>query len=215
MIWKAWNLSREEPDRMLTVNSIPNRNSYFFFSRLLAAGLFLLLAAGCSTPQMIDLDYHFSMNVAKPPAGFPDKKLKLTAAESEVVARRGKPDFIRIWWRPDGSLIRSSDLAGKGDTVGVILGAAKKSWIYMTDEKEAEEVLFVGPGYKVRPLDEKIKLVCTYGDPSTRTPPIMRDGHMCETWLWIEHGLQLELQDGKEFSRSNFDAAGSGTYLGK
>jgi hypothetical protein len=191
--------------------------------RLGTVGL-CLLALGCmmSPPLIVKLDHHFSMNVGKPPTGFPDKRLKLSAAESEVLARRGNPDFIRIWWRSDGSLITSSDLSGHHDEMNPMLNASKKSWIYLnTGDKEnsgkdnGEEVIFVGSGYKVRPLDQKLKLVCTYGDPDDRSAPTMRDGATFETWRWIEYGIQIELMDGKEVSRTNFNASGSGTYLGK
>jgi hypothetical protein len=181
---------------------------------LLPALAALMILACARDKQIIDLDYRFSLNVAKTPLGFPGPKMKLAPAEAEVIRRRGSPDFIRIWWRPDGSLIRSSDLSAEGDRLGETLNNAKKSWLYMDS---GEEVIFTNQGasYSVRPIDEIIKLICNYGDPTSRSPAVIRDGQKHETWIWVEHGIQIEMVDDKEVSRQYFPASGRGTYLGK
>ena len=189
------------------------RNFRLLSSFLLAAGvLTAVLAGGCSKAKVIEIDDHFSYNVARVPAGyFESPKLQWTPAQKDVLSRRGAPDFVRFWWRPDGSIIRSSDLMSRGnEKMKEQMTGVKQSWIYMQD---GEEVLFVGPGHRTQPLSEVMKLICAYGDPSERKPPVMRGGHMYETWQWIDQGIQIEFVDGQEGSRTHFKGTGSGTYL--
>lgn len=188
--------------------------------RLFACLLAVAALCGCArNKNVLEFDPRFSMNLIKPPAEFPPKKAKLTPAESEALARLGKPDFIRVWWRPDGTPITSSDLSGKRDQIPQMLSTNKKSWIYMSGGEEGEpiEVLFRGngAGYTKRPVGETLKLICQYGDPSSKSVPVVRRGETYETWQWIEYGLQVELCEGHEVGRSRFAATGTGTYLGK
>jgi hypothetical protein len=162
---------------------------------------------------MIEFDPRFSYNLVRTPPWFPDKKQKVGVAEQSILDSRGRPDFMRIWWRPDGELISSRDLAGlPPEQVAERLATSDKSWIYSRDN---EEVIFLraGASYRTHPLSEKTKLVCTYGDPSNISPPVVRDGQTHETWQWIEHGLQIEFVDGAELNRTHFKATGAGTYL--
>lgn len=186
-----------------------------------------LMAAACASNKVdIAIDDRFSWNVAKVPPNFNGPKIKHNPAETEVLARKGVPDFIRIWWNADGSLIRSSDLSGRRDQVGQILATNKKSWIYMDAEEskegegsedapKGEEILFRtnGNGYRSQPLSGAMRLVCLYGDPSTRSTPVERGGSTHETWIWIDRGIQVELVDGKPGKERHITATGSGTYL--
>jgi hypothetical protein len=158
----------------------------------------------------------FSMNLAPPPGWLADPKAPLAPAEKEVLQRRGVPDFVRFWWRPDGSLVTSSDFAGRRDAFPELIKAVKKSWIYLKEDKP-EEVAFLrnGASYSVRPLAEPLKLICQYGDPSSRVPPFTADGERHEVWTWIEHGLQIEMIDGKVKNTKNFQGTGAGTILTK
>jgi hypothetical protein len=170
------------------------------------------LGAGCvRNKQVIDFNPDFSMNVVKTPPWFPGK-LDLTPAESNVIFKMGKPDLIRYWWRPDGSLITSSDLTGKDPAeLGEQLRTMDQTWIY---QREKQEVYFENNerDYEVKPLDELMELVCLYGDPSHRSAPRAFEGQMRETWQWIEYGLQIQLLDGKIVERSHFQATGQGTW---
>jgi hypothetical protein len=173
----------------------------------------LCLAAACGgNKHIIEFDNRFSMNVVKTPHWFPDKKMPLTEAEQEVLFRNGPPDLIRFWWKPDGSIITTSDLTGKADEMPRLLQETRKSWIYLGAK---EEIVFRGDGaWDREPLGELIEMICTYGDPSSRGRPILRsDGHTYETWQWIEHGMQVEMIDGKVGTISHpFPATGSGTW---
>lgn len=174
----------------------------------------LALAAGCGrNKKIIEIDDRFSFNVVRTPSWFPDPKKPLPTAEQDVYDRYGKPDFMRFWWRPDGSIIRSSDLAAEDqESLGEKLATIPKSWLYMREDKE---IVFLrnGESYKEQPIAETTKLICNYGDPSNRTRPVVRHGVTYETWQWIEHGIQIELADGVELKRSHFQGTGAGTYL--
>ncbi len=169
-------------------------------------------AAGCSrNKRVVELDTYFSYNVAEVPVWFEDPEIVRGVAESEVLVRRGRPDYIRFWWRRDGALITSSDLSGKHHRVPQELTLINKSWVYLGED---EEVVFVNEGrsYKTEPLTETLKLVCEYGDPGDKSPPIYRDGARRETWLWYDHGFLVELRDGKVVDKKYFPASGAGTY---
>jgi hypothetical protein len=185
--------------------------SRFLFLLCLVA-LALLPACG-GNEHVLEPDYHFSLNVIETPSWFPDKEMQLEPGQQAVLDSRGKPNFMRIWWRPNGELITSRDLSGlKPEQIGEKLSNTQKSWIYTTDKIE---VVFLrgGASYREQPLSEKIALVCQYGDPSHMSPPAVLDGQTHENWQWVEHGLQIEIVDGAEFSRSHFQGTGAGTYL--
>lgn len=194
--------------------------------RWAALGALLLAAtlgaAGCArNKHVINIDYRYSMNVWPVEPWYPDPKATpLRPAEQAVFDQRGRPDYIRFWWRPDGALITTSDLSRDRSRIGEKLGQIRQSWIFLDltrteGQEEGKEIVFnnAGTSYREQPLDELIALVCRYGDPNERKPPVMRNGQRHETWLWIEHGIQLHLVDGKVFERKAFQATGSGTYL--
>lgn len=183
--------------------------------RLLLLPLLLCLGTGCARDKhVLDLDYHFSMNVLKAPEWYPGEKDQLTPGQLDIYQRMGAPDYIRFWWRPDGSIITTSDLASRGpDKTMEDMQSCDKSWIYL---REGEEVIFYKKGgYKKQPLEEPVKLLCTYGDPTQRTPPLMKNGRKIENWIWIDHGIRIRLEDGKEVDRAYMTPTGTGTILGK
>lgn len=177
----------------------------------------VLLGSACSRQdRVIEIDDRFSINIARVPYWFPgegEDRLPMTATEDAVLREKGPPDFIRFWWRPDGSFITTSDLSGKQDVVGDMMGRIKKTWIYRREELEIE-FLDAG-GFLEHPMTEKLKLVCDYGDPSFKTgPKPNRYGQMKETWNWMDHGLILEFIDDVEVSRRHYEGTGEGTFLG-
>lgn len=191
--------------------------------RILSAGLAtlifsaLILTPGCQRAQVMQFDNGFSVNLIRVPHWFPGKKEVLSPAEADVFFRRGRPDFIRFWWRPDGSLVTSSDLTGRTDNLGQTMSETPKSWIYLS---EGEEVLFKAQGqsYEVQPLSPLMELVCQYGDPSNRTRPVMlADGSMRETWQWYDYGIEVTLIDKKPVGepRHTLPATGMGTWIHK
>lgn len=183
-----------------------------YWGLALIAGWASIAAAGCSrNKRVVELDTHYSYNVAKVPVWFEDPKIVRGMAEREVLVRRGRPDYIRFWWRPDGALITSSDLSGKLHRVPQELTLINKSWVYFGED---EEVVFVNQGrsYKTEPLSEVLKLVCEYGDPGDKSPPKYQDGARHETWWWYDHGFLVEFRDGKVKNKKHFAATGEGTY---
>jgi hypothetical protein len=172
-----------------------------------------LLSAGCNRDrQAIEIDHRFSYNVAKVPLWYPPEDYVPSPTEQAVLARWGKPNFIRFWWLPDGEFITSSDLSGKSAMIDEIMTETKRTWIYLGEETEIE--FLTDGGYLEHPLTEKLKLICRYGDPNQRTPPKQDEaGRTKESWEWIEAGLRVHFIDGAEYKREHFPGTGRGTYL--
>lgn len=184
--------------------------------RLFAAlGLCLVMAGSlaCNRDEKaIEIDHRFSYNVAKVPSWFPPEDYEPSPTEKAILTQRGKPDFIRFWWFQDGEFITSSDLSGKSDKIDEVMAETKRTWVYIGDGKEIE--FLEQGGYLEHPLTEQLKLICRYGDPTTKTPPKADDrGHMRESWSWIEAGLRIDFIDGAEYKREHFQGTGRGTYL--
>jgi hypothetical protein len=184
---------------------------------LIALGLLLLIPAlGCNRqPRTIEIDQRFSMNIVRVPSWFPpEKNSGLTATQHAVLLEKGQPDFIRFWWRHDGSFITSSDLLGKVDVLPDMMETMKKTWIYRRQELEIE--FLPQGGYLEHPMTEKLRLVCDYGDPNRKHPPRpTRSGQMREAWIWYDHGLNVEFLDEIEVKRTHFGGTGEGTFLGR
>jgi hypothetical protein len=177
----------------------------------------LLPALGCNRKQrVIEIDQRFSMNIVRVPSWFPpdEEPSGLTATEEAVIREKGRPDFIRFWWRHDGSFITSSDLLGKVDVLPDMMESMKRTWIYRRQDLEIE--FLPQGGYLEHPMTEKLKLICDYGDPSVKGPlRPTRTGQYRETWTWYDHGLIIEFLDDIEVKRNHFTGTGEGTFLGR
>lgn len=187
---------------------------------LAAAALGLM---GCASEiHIIELDEAFSYNIAAVPSWFPPDDEALTPVEREVIRLHGSPDFIRFWWRPDGTFITSSDIYSRSSDVAEMLKEAKRTWIYYRGTTEALtaddiEIEFdEAAGFKIHPLSEQLKMICFYGDPSIRNVN-RRDstGLPNETWIWVDHGLQMRFVGGRITSRKAFAGTGGGTWRAK
>ena len=182
----------------------------------LSAGLvpFFLLAMACGTYEGIVIDHRFSYNVARVPPQFPKDLQTLLPMEREVFFRYGRPDFSRIWWREDGSFIRSSDLSGRGLRTEDTLSSVKTTWIYLYRDTEIE--FLPGGGYRSHPLSDRLRLTCLYGDPSSKNfPTTDAQGRERESWIWYDHRIRVELLDGMIVKQTRFSGFGQGTDLGK
>ncbi|MCE5231346.1 hypothetical protein LLG95_17355 [bacterium] len=191
--------------------------SVFRFSFLVSLALVVLASAlaGCSrNKHAIEVDPRYSMNVVKTPYWFPDDK-SLFPVERDVFDRYGAPEYMRLWWRDDGTFITSSDLSGKDkEAIFQDMDHMKKSWIYIRMDKE---VVFSADHshHFEQPITETLKLICQYGDPQ-RNRPVEIDGHTREAWLWMEHGKQALLEDGRLIKISNIGVGtGTGTIISK
>ena len=164
--------------------------NYFFL--LLFPVLIALACSGCSRKNDILLNPDFSVNMGTPGKKFP-KKDNLAQAKREVYEMYGVPDFIRLWWSKDGRIHRYLEVDRKLRSLK-ILDELKHSWIYLEDNLEF--VFDSDTTYQENPLDDKIRTICSYGDPEdikriTTTVPYK------ETWNYYSLGLILSFSDGK------------------
>ncbi|MEN6627385.1 MAG: hypothetical protein ABFD69_14265 [Candidatus Sumerlaeia bacterium] len=182
------------------------------FACVLVAGA--VCACG-GNKHTIEVDQRYSMNIVKTPYWFPDEETPLLPVEKDVFDRYGKPQFMRLWWRDDGTFITSSDLAGKDqEIIGQDMNNMKKSWIY---PKLNKEVVFSADhqSQTEQPISEALDLICKYGDPS-KNRPVEVEGHTRETWIWLEHGKKALIEDGRVLKVSNFSVGtGTGTIISK
>lgn len=194
--------------------------SVFRFASLRLPAMLVIAAialAGCGrNKHTIEVDPRFSMNVVKTPYWFPDKKTEMLPIEKDVYDRYGKPPYMRLWWREDGTFITSSDLAGKDrEAIGADMNNMQKSWIY---PKLNKEVVFSGDHTTQReqPITELLDLICKYGDPTSKQRPVQIEGHTRETWIWLDHGIKIVLEDGRLLTKSSFGpGTGTGTIISK
>lgn len=180
-------------------------------------GLALTIAsmalAGCGgNKHIIEIDPRFSMNIVKTPYWFPDEE-QLFPVEKDVLDRYGKPNFIRRWWRDDGSFITSSDLSGKDkEKVLEDMAHQKTSYVYLAMKKE---VVFSADhrSQHEQPISDTLDLICKYGDPE-RNRPVIIDGRKRETWKWIDYGKMAILEDNKLVKLTDIGTGtGQGTIL--
>ena len=176
---------------------------------LLALVLLATAGTGCGrNVKIIELDHRFSMNVLRTPYWFPGD-MELTPAELEILDRYGPPNYIRFWWREDGSMITSSDLSGRdGEVIQADINNMSKSWIYMHIDKE---VVFSPDraSRREQEIGELTRLICNYGDPGMRS--VSPDG-LRETWIWIDYGKQATLLNGRLVNVSRRQPTGAGTW---
>ncbi len=175
--------------------------------------MMILLLAGCGRgKQIIEVDPRFSMNVVKTPYWFPGKQ-ELTPVELDVLDRYGSPNFIRFWWREDGSMINSSDLSGRDqEVIQADLNNMTKSWIYLSNNIE---VVFAANrmSHREQPVSEVTRTLCLYGDPGMRQVNQFT-GREVETWIWMDHGRMATVEDGRITKMTRIgQGTGSGTYL--
>lgn len=172
----------------------------------------LALAACGGDKHIIEIDQRFSYNVVRTPFWFPDEK-QLFPVEKDVLDRYGRPNFIRRWWRDDGSFITSSDLSGKDkDKVAEEMAHQKTSWVYLTMRKEVV-FSFDHRSHYEQPISDALDLICQYGDPE-RNRPVLVDGRKRETWKWIDHGKMAVLEDNRLIKLTDIGpGTGTGTII--
>ncbi len=172
----------------------------------------LALAACGGDKHIIEIDQRFSYNVVRTPFWFPDEKL-LSPVEKDVLDRYGRPNFIRRWWRDDGSFITSSDLSGKDkDKIAEEMAHQKTSWVYLAMRKEVVFSADYRSHYE-QPINDGLDLICQYGDPE-RNRPVLVDGRKRETWKWIDHGKMAVLEDNRLIKLTDIGpGTGTGTII--
>ena len=194
----------------------------------LACVVWLIGATGCARRQQIlKTDPRFSVNVTRTTSAFPGPQeprawyavwrpapLVLSDAEQETFDRLGRPDFVRLWWRTDGTFISSSDLADRIRQVPDLVARTPRSWVYLDRD---EEVVFAGDGLhsRTQAISPQLRIICELGDPTHKSQPVMRSGQSCQQWVWVDHGLIVEFLDGVPAQRRPFTGTGTGTILTK
>ncbi|MEQ8820285.1 MAG: hypothetical protein RLY93_08565 [Sumerlaeia bacterium] len=167
----------------------------FFTGGLLLAALIAFLGAGCGKKKL-EPDIDFSINVMPVPQWWPreDKDWPeipaAREAQQQVWAERGTPDYFRIVYTADRRIVRQPELgtgrmAGKKDQVEL-------EWIYFED---GEVISFAGPKVKERDIDDQLRTVCKYGDPSEiKTWPEV--GVERSSFTYYDHGKTFYFVDG-------------------
>lgn len=172
-----------------------------------------LALAGCGgNKHIIEIDQRFSYNVVKTPFWFPDEK-QLFPVEKEVLDRYGQPNFIRRWWREDGSFITSSDLAGRDkEKIAEEMAHQKTSYVYLAMKKEVVFSADHRSQYE-QPISDALDLICKYGDPE-RNRPVIVEGRKRETWKWIDCGKMAILEDNRLVKLTDIGpGTGTGTII--
>ena len=168
--------------------------------------LCLIPVISCSSvfkKDKVTLNPEFSVNVAKPEKDFPNED-KLFPSKKEVFKLYGVPDFVRFWWSKDGRIHRSLEVDNKIKSQKGLL-ILKQSWIYV--DKNIECIFDSNTSYREAPLNDKIRTVCTYGDPEdmkiiSEVPPYS------EIWHYYSQGLILKFENDKLISQQKHSPMG-------
>ena len=91
------------------------------------------------------------------------------------------------------------------------MASVKRSWIYLADQ---QEITFTPAreSFSEVPLADGLRLICRYGDPSSRTRETQRSDGLHQTWYWIENGLEVQFLDGNAIDQQCIaDCTGFGT----
>ena len=170
------------------------RHYLFLLIKFLAV---FLIISSCKKNDLLVLDLEFSVNVAKPGEAFPGKG-QIEQAKKEVMEIYGEPDYVQIWWSQDGRFHQSLEVDRKLRDPEIIY-EKKKSWIYLDRELECE---FLGPTrYREKPLSDKMKTICEYGDPENIIK-LSESSPYRENWQYYSLGLILKFKDDELIGQS-------------
>jgi hypothetical protein len=186
---------------------------------LALAALVVVSLAGCERfvpPAVFDME---SVNVGRLPENWPEGQ-ELTEAQEEVLAERGKPDFIRARWDAHGRLSTGDELwtrYRRQRVVDIMLMhhhhdlplPFEISWIYQAPDQErfqrgpeevfrGDEVIFLNnTEYDVQPVSDQLGVVLDHGDPEEIRASEHWQGHLMEHWVYFHAGLIFHFFDGR------------------
>lgn len=190
-----------------------------------------LTAAGCqSERRVIEPDRYFSINVARVASWYPPSEESLTQAQIDVLVEHGRPVLFRFWWTPTGEFINGDDVhkrfrqgtydPDRNEELKKIMLGQRASWVFIKDNSrtihpEELEVIFSGDGvtWEERPLSQRLKLICIYGDPTDKSPIKMIGGLEREVWRWDDYGYAVTMLDGRITDVVSFPGFGPGTRV--
>lgn len=158
---------------------------------------------GCARNKLILFSSDFSVNLAKPSANWPKAKL-LSPAEQGLLKEYGRPDFFRLCWSEDCELKSYMDVP-----LNLLVKRGYKviSWIYIN--RGIEVILNGQSNYSVKPLSDKLKVLCQYGDPESRKVEMDKDLNCSvEVWQYYSAGKLFKFSGDKIISEQTFPRMG-------
>ena len=155
-----------------------------------AVFLVLLVLSGCHKGNVaFTLDSTFSFNIADVNPDWPTDPELLHPNEQEVLEERGRPDYIHIFWSRRQDIVDAIEVERIWRSTGKKTKEMPQGWIYLDDK---EEVVFPvnEDTPEVRPLSDKLVVICEMGDPK---PSNIRNfpsstGKRTETWHYVRRG---------------------------
>ena len=163
----------------------------------LALGVILSSCGDRLEPLVIDLK--FSCNIFRPGFNWPGRS-PLTTAQQNVLAARGEPAFVRLWFNPAGEYRQLSETFNyfKSKTWPTL----KRSWVYL-DTKE--EVVFISAGYsEVQRIDDMLMTLCRRGDPEDTNLFPQGDKDPIIEWVYYSMGERYKFISGILIKKSLF-----------
>jgi hypothetical protein len=147
-----------------------------------------LLAAACSSAgKGYPFKPEFSVNIAK----VDPRIAKLSLAEQEMLKIRGQPDWVHIWWMPNGEIVDAMTVrrTNEGKREGM-----SRSWIYL---EENEEIVFLDQThFRTLPLTDELRCVCELGDPQEIRRIPDSQGRLAEQWRYYNRGRFITFVNG-------------------
>ena len=146
-------------------------------------------------------DFSFSCNILRPSTVWPSD-WQLTDAQQKVLALKGAPAFVRLWYTPAGEVMRQSERDVYMHWRKKTWTQLKRSWLYLNSNEEYE---FISANYyEVHPLSDQMKTLCKRGDPE--------DLHLFEQggdlpvveWIYYSTGERYKFQDGRLLIKEHF-----------
>ena len=172
---------------------------------LLSLFLMALFIPACHKERQVTFNSEFSINIGKPGRDFPVVK-HLTQAKREIYEFYGPPDYVRLWWSDDGRIHRFLEVDRRLKDKRQF-SQIKRSWIYL--DKDMEFLFIDETSYRETPLGDKVRIICTYGDPEDIKKTSDTGGALLETWNYYSIGLILKFKDGRLVGQQRHPPMGS------
>jgi hypothetical protein len=173
--------------------------------RSLGISVFAVLAMGVATgcrdkEAGVSFNPEFSINLMTPGPKWPNMK-KIKPRERAAFEKYGKPDFFRLIWNRQGSIV-VRDQFSRSDRERLKRAMNfETTWVYLERDME---LVFTGEQFQERRLNDEIRLIAKMGDPeAVRTVP----GGGVE-WTFYSTGRIFRMVNGKIIDTREFPAMG-------
>ena len=185
------NSHRANSPRMNTPR-IPRTSRLGSSGRLALLILSLCLGLGCAWFSEVFSDsiplYRFdpqSVNVAQVSENWPKDQAKLPKVQQEVIRQFGVPDYVHLWWNRNLPITSADEVRSIRFQGGWTSKPLRTSWIYL--EKRQEVDFKKNDDFDVKPLDERIRVLCEMGDPD-QVKQYIQQGDRMESWIYYGRG---------------------------